>query len=161
MKGISINMIKQLLAEKSIRLSSCEDVIKKSDLRLKQLLKYVLTHSGFYKKYYAQHGITIKDIENLKIENLPFTSKEILMKNFDEVSSDPVINFCDIDEYIKNNNDYSLWYKNKYKIIKTSGSSGSYGVFIYDKQGWDILRAITINRASYVRMNPFKKTSLL
>ena len=109
-------MIKQLLAEKSKRISSFEDVIKRSDLRLKQLLKHVLNHSNFYKKYYIEHGITLKDIQDLKIDNLPFTSKEILMRNFDEVNSDPVINFCDIDEYVKNNNDYSLWYKNKYKI---------------------------------------------
>ena len=159
-RGIPINMIRQLIVEKSKRLSSFGDVIKKSDLRLKQLLRHVLTHSGFYKKYYAEHGITLKDIENIEIEDLPFTSKDILMKNFDEVSSDPVINFSDIGEYIKNNNDYSLWYKNKYKIIKTSGSSGNYGVYVYDKQSWNILRAITINRASHVRVNPFKKNKL-
>jgi phenylacetate-CoA ligase len=155
-----LDLLSQLLKEKNTRFSSFEDVINKSDIRLKQLLKYVLTYSKFYKTYYAAQGITLKDIDNIKIEDLPFTSKEILMKNFDEVGSDPAINFCDVDEYSRNGNDHNRWYKNKYKIIKTSGSSGNYGFFIYDKQAWGILRAITINRASYVKVNPFRKNKL-
>jgi len=153
-------MIRQLLAEKYNKCTSFEDVRIKSDGRLKQLLKHVLTHSEFYKKHYAEQGITLKDSDHLKIEDLPFTTKDLLMKNFDEVSSDPLLNIRDIGRYVKNNNDYHLWYKNKYKIIKTSGCSGRYGVFIYDKQSWNILRAITINRASYVNVTPFKKNRL-
>jgi phenylacetate-CoA ligase len=153
-------MIQQLLAEKYNKLSSTEDVLKKSDGRLKQLLKYVLTHSVFYKKHYAEQGITLKDSDHLKIEDLPFTTKDLLMKNFDEVSNDPLLNIRDIGRYVKNNNDYRLWYKNKYKIIKTSGCSGRYGVFIYDKQSWNILRAFFIDRASYIKVNPFKKNRL-
>ncbi|MGD1044502.1 MAG: hypothetical protein ABR936_04120 [Bacteroidota bacterium] len=153
-------MIQQLLAEKYNKFTPFEDVRIKSDGRLKQLLKHVLTHSEFYKKHYAEQGITFKDIDHLKIEDLPFTTKDLLMKNFDEVSNDPLLNIRDICHYVKNNNDYRLWYKNKYKIIKTSGCSGRYGVFIYDKQSWNILRAITINRVSYVKVNPFKKTKL-
>jgi phenylacetate-CoA ligase len=153
-------LIQQLLAEKYNRFSSTEDVLKKSDGRLKQLLKHALTHSEFYKKHYAAQGITVKDSDHLKIEDLPFTTKDLLMKNFDKVSSDPLLNIRDVGTYVKSNNDYRRWYKNKYKIIKTSGCSGRYGVFVYDKQSWNILRAFFIDRTSPIKVNPFKKNKL-
>ena len=65
-----LDLLSQLLKEKNTRFSSYEDVINKSDIRLKQLLKHVLTYSKFYKTYYAAQGITLKDIDNIKIEDL-------------------------------------------------------------------------------------------
>ena len=153
-------MIKELLSEKKKKFSSLEDVVQTSDQRLRRLLRHALTHSIFYRRYYADHGITFKDTEGIRIEDLPFTSKDILMKNFDEVSSDPAINSRDIDQFIKDNDDYRVWYRNKYKIIKTSGSSGNYGAFVYDQRAWDILRAMLVIRASYVKMNPFRRNKL-
>ncbi|NVO10959.1 MAG: phenylacetate--CoA ligase family protein [Bacteroidales bacterium] len=153
-------LIKQLIAEKSKRISSFDDLTKRADKRFRLLLKYVFTNSVFYRDLYSKHGITIKDIYNIKIDDLPFTSKEILMKNFDAVSCDPLINRKDIDSYVKSTADYMGWYKDKYKIIKTSGSTNNYGVFIYSKREWDILRVITVNMASNFNVNPFKKVKL-
>ena len=62
------NLIKQLIAEKINAPSSFEKVKKRSDIRFKKLVRHALTNSVFYKNYYKDNGITLKDVEHLKIE---------------------------------------------------------------------------------------------
>lgn len=155
-----LHFIKQLIKEKSKKISTFEEVTERANKRLRNLLKYVFTNSVFYRDLYSKQGIGLKDLEHINIENLPFTSKEILMNCFDEVSCDPLIKRKYIDNYVKSTEDYSAWYQNKYKAIKTSGSSGNFGVFLYNKKEWDILRVIIMNMGNNLRLNPFKKIKL-
>ncbi|NVO12314.1 MAG: phenylacetate--CoA ligase family protein [Bacteroidales bacterium] len=155
-----LNFIKQLIKEKSKRVSTFEEVSERANKRLRKLLKYVFTNSVFYHDLYSKQGIELKDLEHIKIENLPFTSKKNLMNNFDDVSYDPLIKHKYIDSYVQSTEDYSAWYQNKYKVIKTSGSSGNFGVFLYNKKEWDILRVIIMNMGNNLKLNPFKKIKL-
>jgi phenylacetate-CoA ligase len=153
-------MLARLLSETLTRYSSHEQVEQSAQLRLKRLLRHALKHSTFYRKYYAEHGITFKDIDALRPDDLPFVTKEILMNNFDEVSSDPALNWRDVQRFTENNDDHRSWFKNRYKIIKSSGTSGRYGFFVYDRRAWNILRAMLIGRAAHARVNPLRRTKL-
>lgn len=152
-----LSLFKQLVSEKISTPSSFEEMKNISDKRFKKLLRHALTHSAFYKKFYADHGIFLKDVDQLKMEDLPFTTKKILMENFDEVSCNKKLKFREIEQYLQNAVDSNVWYQKNFKIIKTSGSSGSYGVFPYHKKSIDLIKALMINRVSQVTPNPFRK----
>ena len=150
----------KLLIEKNRNKTTFEHISALSEARFRRILKYVLTKSAFYMDYYASHGITVNDLQDLKLADLPFTNKQLLMDHFNQVGCDPMLNQENLTRYVEGNNDYASWYLNKYKIIKTSGSSGQYGFFPYNRREWNTLKATTVLMNSVIKPNPLKKIKL-
>lgn len=115
--------------------------------RLSDILKHVLNHSSFYKSYYAAHDISGYDTNSISIKNLPTVNKSILMENFNAVANDENLSSTHIKQYFSKEFNYKGWYSGKYKLIKTSGSSGNPGIFVYGKDDWNRLRAMLMNRS--------------
>ena len=59
--------------------------------RLNHLLKHVMTNSGFYQRYYGEHGITMDKIEDIELKDIPPIDKKVAMENFDELVCEPVL----------------------------------------------------------------------
>ena len=103
-----------------------EEIQKIAKKRLKKLVRYAKGNSPFYARYY-------KDIDpdNFELQDLPPITKEILMKNFDDIVTDQSLKLNEIEKYIAKEKSVEEFYQNKYKIFKTSGSSGQGGILVY------------------------------
>ncbi len=128
--------------------------------KFKKLLKYVLENSSFYKRFYGEYGITIDKINDVSIEDLPVIDKKTVMDNFDELVCDPVLKRKDMEEFILNPLNSRKKYKKLYKVIHTSGSSGTTGIFVYGPGEWNTIRALGGIRVSKVEFGLFHKLRL-
>ena len=120
------------------------------------LLRYVWTHSPFYREIYGQHGIREHDLAELGVEDLPILNKEIVMEGFDRLSDDPLLERGRLEAWL--HGETRNPYEKRYMVVHTSGSSGNMGIFVYDKEAWGRTRGIVMAHATLGRgVNPFKR----
>ncbi|MEA3290010.1 MAG: hypothetical protein U9Q04_07520 [Campylobacterota bacterium] len=128
--------------------------------RFEKLLYHVFENSSFYKELYRSKGITVKDIPDIKLEDLPVIDKTIMMDNFDDFVCNKDIKQKDLERFISSKDNIDQKYKDSYEVIHTSGSTGHIGLFVYDIRAWNTIKAMAMTRVSKCRLNPFKKNRL-
>ncbi|WP_066017873.1 hypothetical protein [Endozoicomonas atrinae] len=126
---------------------SRQQILNHQQQNFTKLLNYVWEHSPFYRDYYSSHGITAESLADIKVTDLPIINKEILMDNFDTVSNDPFLKRRPLETWIHSDEPLGL-YKNHYVVIHSSGSSGTMGIFAYDRHAWSRSRGVMIARNS-------------
>lgn len=109
---------------------------------LENLLRHSLTHSTFYREYYREHGITLGDIPEIEIHDLPFVDKQIVMDNYDELVCSPELKKKDLLDFIADPNQLNKKYQGRYVIVHSSGSSGNTGIFAYDDKDFNNINVI-------------------
>lgn len=112
--------------------------------RFRKLLKHAFQKSRFYKSYYSDHGITEADIDGILPADLPIIDKNIMMENYDDLVTDPLLKQADLERFIKESPDPSSKYKKKYSVVHTSGSSGTIGLFVYGPRDWTLAKALSL-----------------
>ena len=81
------------------------------------------------------------DIDNCRLSDLPIVTKSAMMDSFDRFVTDSRLRLCDIQEWVADKNNYGKLYLGKFLPISTSGSSGEYGMVIYDRPALDLVQA--------------------
>ncbi len=132
-----------------------EQLLEYQERSLHDLLRYVWTHSPFYRDYYAQHGIKEGDLAQLAVHDLPILNKEIVMESFDQLSLDPLLRRDRLEQWL--HSEAKNPYQKRYMVVHTSGSSGNMGIFVYDKEAWGRTRGIIMAHSTLGRaINPFR-----
>ena len=134
------------------------EVLAYQERQFQEILRHVWANSPFYRDYYTDHGIREQDLGEMNVRDLPIISKADLMENFDRVSNDPALRRDRLEAWIASD-DPSLLYDKRFVVIHTSGSSGSVGLFVYDKPAWTRMRGVA-SRARTIRLNPLKRIRL-
>jgi phenylacetate-CoA ligase len=101
--------------------------------RLEAVVRHAATHSPFYRRHFAETG-TLDD-GPVQLRRLPVLDKSLLMEHFDELVCDPRLRRDELLDWVGRMTRDQL-YLNRYRVMLTSGSSGSPGLFIYDAIGW-------------------------
>lgn len=104
---------------------------------LARLRRYAMERSRFYRRFHA-------GCESRPLEELPVLSKAQLMESFDEVVTDPEVKLSDVREFLAALAGYRL-FDGRYWVARTSGSTGSPGIFLWNRAEW------TTVVASYAR----------
>jgi len=136
-----------LRAVRSVRKAESLDarqIQRLQESRFRKLLKHVFQKSRFYKNYYREHGITEQDVDAVLPEDLPVIDKNMMMENYDDFVTDPVLKQADLEQFISKSSAPGSRYKKKYKVVHTSGSSGSIGLFVYRPHEWAISKALAL-----------------
>ncbi|MFT5407384.1 MAG: phenylacetate-CoA ligase [Verrucomicrobiales bacterium] len=134
-----------------------QQVIAYQKEQFRDLMCYVWKESPFYHELYSDHGIREADLTQLSPQDLPIITKEILMENFDRISKNPALRRDPIEAWIHAGS--SPIYAKQFLILHTSGTSGTLGIFAYDKHAWGRMRGVT-TRAGSARINPFNRVRL-
>lgn len=114
-----------------------EDAETHQRKKLNKLLSYAWQNSNFYQQHLIAHGINEHDLAHVELEDLPFTNKTLLMEHFDDFVTDPQLSKAKLEHWMRfhpNNNDL---YCDKYRVLHTSGTSASQGIFVYDQSVWE------------------------
>ena len=105
------------------------------------MVKFARTYSLFYADKYRGLPDTITDVRQL-----PSITKVELMGHFDEVVSDPAVRKVEVSDYIADLDNLGKPYLSKYMVWTTSGTTGTPGIFLEDKN-WDaVITAINVLR---------------
>ena len=109
-------------------------------IRLAKLVAFARKNSPYYRELYKNVG------DDLRLSDLPPTSKPEIMANFDSVVTDRNITMKRIDEFTENIDNVGRMIDGKYLIFKTSGSTGNPAVVLYDSQNIDVQSAVAALR---------------
>jgi phenylacetate-CoA ligase len=137
--------LKKFLYDRHLNYSK-EKVKKLQNKKFNKLLKYAYQNSSFYNRLYKNEGIEYKDLDNIKLKNLPIVNKKKIMDNFNDVLTINNIKKNDIVKFIENNPNPKKMYKNKYFVVHSSGTTGEIGYYIYSNKNWELLKAVGSSR---------------
>ena len=150
-----INIIREYHRQKRRLKFNRKELLNYQDNKFRNLLKHAWKNTNFYKDFYSSHGIKYNDLEEIKPEELPAINKEIVMDNFTEILVDKNFQQKEIEKFLNENKNPGLKYKDKYKILHTSGTSGNIGIYIYSDSEWDFIKANTLR--TYPQGFPLKR----
>jgi putative adenylate-forming enzyme len=128
--------------------------------RFRNLLRHVLQESRFYRKYYQEHGVTAQNVNRVSLEDLPPINKNVMMDHYDDFVCDPALRRDQLEQFISEPSNRGKKYENAYKVIHTSGSSGTVGLFVYGPHDWDMAQALTIRMPNTKPASAFRKSKV-
>ena len=106
------------------------------DKKLRKMLRYAYQHSEYYRRTFAQAGISEENIDKIPLKQFPVITKELLMQNFDELVTDPKIKQEELRKFDESPVSRTENYLGRYHIIHSSGSTGIPRYFVYDDKAW-------------------------
>lgn len=121
--------------------STPEMLIARQQKRLNELVTFARANSRFYAEKYQGLPENIIDVRQL-----PPVTKVELMEHFDDVVTDPFIRKAHVSQYIADMSNIGKPYLGKYMVWTTSGTTGTPGIFLEDKN-WDaVITAVNVLR---------------
>ena len=120
-------------AQKSREQGPRAELARHQQQRLEVVVRHAATHSPFYRRRFAETG-TLGD-GPVQLARLPVLDKSLLNQHFDELVCDPRLRRDELLDWVGRTTRDQL-YLDRYRVMLTSGSSGSPGLFIYDATGW-------------------------
>ena len=106
------------------------------DKKLRKMLRYAYQHSEYYRRTFAQAGISEENIDKIPLKQFPVITKELLMQNFDKLVTDPKIKQEELRKFDESPVSRTENYLGRYHIIHSSGSTGIPRYFVYDDKAW-------------------------
>jgi phenylacetate-CoA ligase len=137
----SFHPISIFLDARRITRGAPELIITRQQERLNELVAFARANSRFYAEKY--HGLpeTITDVRLL-----PPVTKVELMERFDEVVTDAAVHKANVMQHISDLGNLGKPFLGKYMVWTTSGTTGTPGIFLEDKN-WDaVIAAVNVLR---------------
>lgn len=107
-----------------------QQILSIQDRQWRSLLAYSQKYSRYYARVMKEHNLSIQTAQP---EDFPVLTKQVIHEHFDEIVTDPRIRRSEVHQHAMNENPAKL-YLGKYHILKTSGSSGQPGYFVFDDE---------------------------
>jgi phenylacetate-CoA ligase len=116
-------------------------IAQRQQKRLNELVTFARANSRFYADKYRSLPETLTDVRQL-----PVVTKVELMEHFDDVVTDPDIHKADVLKHIADLGAIGKPYLGEYMVWTTSGTTGTPGIFLEDKN-WDaVITAVNVLR---------------
>jgi phenylacetate-CoA ligase len=120
--------IKEVLVSKKVLKMTKVELRELQLNKFRKLVKYCYENSEFYHDIIINNSI---DIATCTPEDFPILNKKIVNDNFDKIVTDKNLKRKEVEEFLSVSKDYKEQYMGKYNIIRTSGSSGEVGIYVY------------------------------
>ena len=133
-------LIFYILSKYRFKFWSVKDIKKYQEKKTKEIARYAVEHSKFFKNHYSKYNIN-------KFSSLPIVNKKIMMDNLTEYNTlglnrDDLIHFALNVEKIR---DFSVRF-NGINIGMSSGTSGNKGIVITTKEEENYIKAMYVSR---------------
>lgn len=131
-----LNLIR---ASKSLRFAqnlSRPEMLALQERRWRGLVHHALKTSPFYRRHLA--GI---DPDRCALKDIPPLTKSALIKNWDEIVSDPRLRQAELKAYLDDSSNWGRLYHQRWMVCKTSGTSGKAIIFPHDVAAVDWMHA--------------------
>ncbi len=115
-------------------LRAAERTPRKTIAELQQArLHALVTHARERSPYYRR--VLPSTASPAELATLPTLDKATLHERFDEIVCDPRLRRDALEAHLAGS-DRHLPYRGEFQVMRTSGSSGRPGLFVYDQAGW-------------------------
>ncbi len=137
----SFNPISIFMDARRVTRGTPEMIASRQQKRLNELVTFARTNSRFYAEKYRGLPDVITDVRQL-----PSVTKTELMERFDDVVTDPSVHKEDVYKHISDLRNIGKPFMGKYMAWTTSGTTGTPGIFLEDKN-WDaVITAVNVLR---------------
>lgn len=137
----SFNPLSIFLDARRVTRGTPEMIAVRQAQRLNELVEFARRNSRFYAEKYRGLPDRISDVRQL-----PVVTKIELMEHFDKVVTDPAVRKAEVSQYIASLDNLGKPYLGKYMVWTTSGTTGTPGIFLEDKN-WDaVIGAVNVLR---------------
>ena len=133
-------LIFYILSKYRFRFWSEKDIKKYQEKKTKEIARYAVEHSKYFKEYYNKYDIN-------KVSSLPIVNKKIMMANLTDyntlgLNKDDLIHFV---LNVEKTRDFSMRF-NGINIGMSSGTSGNKGIVITTKKEENYIKAMYASR---------------
>ena len=122
------------------------DTSRAQQRELSALLHHAWAQSSFYREYYSDHGIRQEDLAHVTVRDLPFLTKPILMDHFDAAVTDRRLRKRELERWFAEHRDPRDLFHEDLIAVTSSGTSGTWGFFVYDRPAWRTVNASASTR---------------
>jgi phenylacetate-CoA ligase len=135
---VFFSLVKYFLRNKQTRRLTPEKVKALQLEQFRKLVRHASEKSPYYRRLIADHQIPI---DTCTPEDFPVLTKSEVMKNFDEIVTDPAISKEAVVDFLKQSGGDRKLFLGKYHVIHTSGTTGESGYAIYNSD--EMARGVT------------------
>lgn len=116
--------------------------------KFRRLAAYAAKHSPYYRDIVERRGI---DLERCVPQDFPVLTKTILLDNFDRIATDPAVTQARITDFLQRSRDPAELFDGRFWVVRTSGSSGRMGYFVFSRAAWarGVAGALRVNPPSF------------
>lgn len=129
-----------------------EQLISFQNRKLDSLVRHAAEKSPFYKDFYKRVDLG----SPIDITKLPVLTKKAVMDNFDRLVTDRKVTLSSVYSHMDQlKNDQ--YYRRRYRVLTTAGSSGLKGVFLYGSLSWSTILACVMRAGAFMGLSPYKR----
>lgn len=127
-----------------------EGLLTLQQRRLRALIAYAQRHSPFY-------ADTLRGVEpgNFQLDALPIVAKAQMMGNFDRFLTRRDLKRAELEAFMADPNRLGAWFRGKYALSHTSGTSGLQAIIVQDRRMLELLFALQMLRGSQFARSPW------
>ena len=113
-------------------------IARRQQARLAELVEFARSASPYYRRLYRDVPDVITDPRQL-----PRVGKRELMENFDDWVTDPHITLAKLrSELLSDLSRLGSYYRGKYLVVTTSGTTGEPAVLVHDRFSWVVVNLV-------------------
>jgi phenylacetate-coenzyme A ligase PaaK-like adenylate-forming protein len=112
---------------------SREQFEKKRLARFRRFARYIQRKSPWYAQIMSEQKIDPADCVPAQF---PVLTKSAVMEHFDDIVTERTIRRVEVEAFVRTSRNPGGLFRDKYTVIKTSGSSGEPGYYIYSPAAW-------------------------
>lgn len=105
-----------------------EELLAFQQSQLDALRRFAMAGSPFYRRFH-------RGKEDRPLAELPVLTKAELMEHFDELVTDRTIRLADVEAHLSHI-DGDIRFRDRYRVVSTSGTTGLRGIFLSDPTEW-------------------------
>jgi phenylacetate-CoA ligase len=120
---------------------------------LRACREYAYANSPFYQRFHR--GLTERPLQEL-----PVLTKALMMEHFDELVTDRAIHLQEIKDFLADMHAPAL-FREQYRVMTTSGSTGEPGVFLFDRSEGEVVAASFARFLSWAGVTPASKMAVI
>jgi len=139
--SMSENILRLLLDIRRARKQGPAAINQRQRKRFAEMVAYARANSPYYRELYK--GLP-EQVENPTL--LPVTDKKKLMARFDDWVTDREVTLEKVRPFVENRNLFGKEFLGKYLVITTSGTTGTHGIFLIDKQSLSVIASIFLGK---------------
>jgi phenylacetate-CoA ligase len=117
--------------------------------RLDALVRHAAAHSPFYRDRLAG----VLDDGPVPLDALPVLDKATMMDHFDDLVTDPRLRRAELLRWVEGM-ERDAFYRDRYRVMTSSGSSGRKGLFVYDRDGWRAIGGQFMRHSAVMGVKP-------
>ncbi|ARV19186.1 hypothetical protein AEP_02259 [Curvibacter sp. AEP1-3] len=101
--------------------------------KFRKLVKHAYKYSPYYRELIEKRSI---NVNTCIPSDFPILTKELVVENFDRISTERSINKKSISDFLANSKNPADLFLGKYYIVHTSGSNGQVAYFPFSRRDW-------------------------